>query len=124
MHGAFKAMAMNDMISFVNGEINGRGWTVSELARRAEMSWAAVGDVLNGKTKPGLRWYIGVARALGVSVDHLLRLAGELPGNVMPADELNEEEAEMVALYRSLPPGPPREYALKMISGWAKEWEG
>lgn len=70
---------MDNLLNFLSAEIESRGWTVTELARRAELSWATVGDVLNGKAKPGLRFYLGMSRALKVSVDTMLRLAGELP---------------------------------------------
>ena len=110
-----------DLLTFVDDEIESRGWTVTELARRAELAQPTVADVLNGKKRPGLRWYIGVARALGCSVDHLLRLAGELPGNVQPEGNLNADEAKLVELFRQMPAGPAREYFLQMAQGWAKE---
>jgi transcriptional regulator with XRE-family HTH domain len=91
---------MDALSSFINRETENRGWTVTELARKAELAQPTVADVLNGKKRPGLRFYLGVARALGCSVDHLLRLAGELPASVGKVDELNEEEAEIIKLYR------------------------
>ena len=114
-------VAMQELVEFVNSEIEKRDWSMAELARRADLTRATVGDVLGGRTRPGLRWYIGVARALGCSVDHLLRLAGELPGNVQPEGNLNADEAKLVELFRQMPAGPAREYFLQMAQGWAKE---
>lgn len=111
-----------DLSQFISKEIEAREWTLTELARRAELAGATVSDVLNGKTRPGLRFYIGVARALGVSVDHLLRLAGELPASIGKVDDLNPNEGEVIELWRSVPDPAAREYMLKLLRGWAKEF--
>lgn len=76
--------------------------SVAELARRADLTHTTVNDVLNEKTKPGLRFYLGVSKALHVSVDKLLALAGEVP------PPINEEDdplfAQMKQIYRNLNP--------------------
>lgn len=84
-----------------------RDWSVRELASRAGLSATTVTDVLNGKSKAGLRFYLGIATALHVSVDKLLVLAGELPGRSTHDDfqleqairDLDPDEREMVLDY-------------------------
>lgn len=116
---------MQRLREFINNEIDEKGWTVTELARRAELAQPTVGDVLNGKTNPGLRFYIGMARALQVSVDHLLRLAGDLPANVVsPEDELTL--AELLDVAKRLSPDERAdllEYALWRLRREAKQAE-
>lgn len=65
-------------------ELRQRGWSQSELARRAEVSTAQVSRVLSGTSDPGYRFCYRVAHALGVPEEQLLRMAGlaeELPKN-------------------------------------------
>lgn len=111
-----------NLIQFISSEVEQRGWSLSELARRAELAGPTISDVLNGKTNPGLRFYIGMARALGASVDFMLRLAGELPASVGLVDDLNEEESELIELWRACPPGAARNALLVVIRGLVKEY--
>ncbi len=61
-------------------ELKTRGWSQSEAARRGEISASLVQQVMSGTTKPGKRFYRGIARAFGLPVEEVMRLAGDLPG--------------------------------------------
>jgi transcriptional regulator with XRE-family HTH domain len=89
----------NDFIEWLTVEITQRGWTNSELARRAELVPSTVSQVLSGRSNPGLDFCIGVARALGEQPERILRRAGLLP----PLPAAVEEENEVLQIYRTLP---------------------
>lgn len=59
---------------------------MSELARRAGLAPTTVIDVVNGKANPGTRFCSGVARALKVPADHVLRMAGHLPDSSIDSE--------------------------------------
>ncbi len=94
----------NKLASFITQQIGDpkRDWSIRELARRAGLSSATIVDVLNSKRKPGLRFYLGISRALNVSVERLLALTGEIP----PKLDLEEDlvVAELVEITRNLSP--------------------
>ena len=92
---------VDDLTRWIEAERNRRGWGVRELAREAGLTAAQVSDVLHGKSRPGIRFYLGMWRAFHVSIDSLLRLAGELP----PGPEENPTLMEIMEIARRLPPG-------------------
>jgi transcriptional regulator with XRE-family HTH domain len=72
------ASKMNDyeeLIKWLNNELNNRNWSLSELGRRAGVSTASISWVLSNKTKPTERFCIKIAKALGVNPDMVLKLA-------------------------------------------------
>lgn len=95
----YNVFMTNRLVEWIEAERARRGWSVRQLARRAQLTPVQVSDVLNQKSRPGLRFYLGMWKAFGVSVDFLLGLAGELP--------LREETptlSEIVARAKLLPP--------------------
>ena len=64
---------------YLNAQLEIRGWSKSELARRAGVSRTQTIDVLNSRANPGADFCISVARALGDPPEELLRMAGILP---------------------------------------------
>lgn len=97
---------------WIEAERNRRGWGVRELAREAGLTAAQVSEVLAGKSRPGIRFYIGMWRAFHVSIDFLLQLAGELP----PGPEENPTLMEIIEIARRLPPGLQED--LRQYSEW------
>jgi len=77
-----------------------RGWTVRELARRADVSHAALSNVLTGKRNAGHEVARKVAEAMGVPVTEAFRRAEILPGTV----EEPIEFSELLAIMRELDP--------------------
>ena len=60
-------------------ELDTRGWSRSEAARRGKISPSMFDKVINGYSKPGTRFLDGLAQAFGVSPLVLYRKAGLLP---------------------------------------------
>jgi transcriptional regulator with XRE-family HTH domain len=63
-----------------------QGWSQAEFARRIKISPATVSRVLSGENNPGLDFLQGVALALRMPLDAVMRRAGVLPdhGEVLP----------------------------------------
>lgn len=73
-------IAIMDKISdWLNSELNERGWSQRELARRARVSPTAINDVINEKAEPGWDLCAAIAKALGLSEEEVFRMAGLLP---------------------------------------------
>ena len=72
-----------------------------ELGRRAGVSHSLISEVVNGNAKPSADFSIAIAQALNENPARLLRMAGFLDEPLPPAAE---HEAELVQLYRRLPP--------------------
>lgn len=88
------------MVNWVNEQLKIKGWSMRELARRANISPATVSKVLSNKQNPGNDFYLGVARAFGVTLESVERL--ELNGTV-PISRLNEQKfRELMELAQSL----------------------
>ncbi|RME79663.1 MAG: XRE family transcriptional regulator [Chloroflexi bacterium] len=95
-------------------ELQQRGWSHAELARRSGISRPFISQVLSGDAKPSVNFCRKVAAALDESPDKLLRLAGILPpaGPATPEDDATLQE--LVELARNLPPEQRKE-ALRYI---------
>ena len=89
---------MSEFGEWLADELEQRAWSSSELARRAGISQSSVSNVVTGKQIPGLEFCKGVAKALDMPADRLLRLAGHLA--YVP--EAVAEEQEAVRLFRTL----------------------
>lgn len=69
-----------EFATWLNEQLNERGWSRSELARRAHYSSSLVDQVINGTIKkPGVKFCEGTARAFRLPVEEVLRRAGRLP---------------------------------------------
>ena len=60
-------------------ELEQRGWSRSEAARRGNISASMFDKVINGYAKPGAKFLDGIAQAFGVSPIVIYRKAGLLP---------------------------------------------
>ena len=101
---------MTEIDKWLERQLQERGWSSSELARRAGISQSAVSNVLTGKQIPGLEFCKGVASALDLRTEELLSLAGHLP----PMPEPVVEEQEALRLLRGLN-RPMRGVALSLL---------
>jgi transcriptional regulator with XRE-family HTH domain len=71
---------MNDeLVTYLTEEMERRGWSARELARRAGVSHTLISSTLAGTHTPGLKFCAGVARALDVAPETILRMAGKIP---------------------------------------------
>jgi len=84
-------MSISDkLIEWLIKEIEQRGWSQRELARRANLAPTTVSEVIAGRTRPGLEFCKGIGKALDVPAADVLRLAGLLPP-ITEDIRLNEE---------------------------------
>ena len=79
---------MSKFTQWLNTELNQRGWSRSEAARRGGISASMFDKVINGRANPGLEFCKGVARAFEMPLEDVLRLASILP----PLDDSPETE--------------------------------
>ncbi len=79
-------------------EINTRGWSQAELARRSSMSPSQISRVISGAQSPGLDTLTGVARALGLTLEQVLRRAEILPDHGEVLTEARDWSARLMVL--------------------------
>lgn len=111
---------MNDFFDWIDQELNKRGWSNSELARQADLSQSFMSMVRNGQRGVTFEFCLAIAKAFGERPEKVLRAAGLLPAPSGKMEDLTEEEAEVVELWRSLPGGTPRSLMLKFLRGWVE----
>ena len=102
----------NEFVPWLAGELERRGWTQTELARRAGLVPSYMSMVMNSQKQPSTGFCVKVATALGMSPERVLRIGGYLP----PVTEERLREFEHLAqVLASLPDGPIREEAMAAI---------
>jgi len=89
-------------VDWLNNELRERGWTDSEFARRAELAPSSVSMVMSGHRGPGVEFCLGVARALKIPGDKILRLVGILPQ--LPGGPEEQRDKEVYNTYLALSP--------------------
>lgn len=85
-------MADNNLSAWLANELENRGWSARELARRAGVSHTPIAKALTGETRPSSDVCLGIARALGKQPEYVLRLAGHLPP--LPPEVVEAREAD------------------------------
>jgi transcriptional regulator with XRE-family HTH domain len=75
-------------------EMKTRDWSMSELARRCNVSHVAISRLINGERRPGDELCHSIANALGIPVVQVFRRAGKLP----PAPD-RDESIERILFY-------------------------
>lgn len=70
-----------DFSEWLVAELEDRGWSRSEAARRGGISPSMFDKVINGYAKPGAKFLDGIATAFGMSPIVLYRKAGIFPEN-------------------------------------------
>jgi transcriptional regulator with XRE-family HTH domain len=104
----------NNLVDWLAEELQVRGWSYRELARRAGVSHTTVSNVLAGRQAPTWDFCAAVAEAVGMAPPAAFVMAGLLP----PPLPAVEEEEEALALLRELSPDG-RAAALAMLRGLA-----
>ena len=79
-------------------EIKDRGWSIRELARRAELSHGTINSVLAGRSKPGIDFCLGIAKALRINPIRVFQIAEILP----PAPEETPTSRELLYMFMQL----------------------
>lgn len=86
-----------NFITWLTGEMDKRLWSNADLARSAGVQPSMVSMVISGQKKPGLKFCLGVAKALGYPPIKILRLAGVIPTPPSFDDPLLDELVEIAA---------------------------
>ena len=91
-------------IEWLRHEIEIRGWQVSDLARKAELSSGTLSRILSQERNAGPEVCVALARALGVPPELVFRRAGLLPEESEdPSEEDDLSLRELVEIVRRLP---------------------
>lgn len=77
-------MNKNYFAEWLENELRERGWTQTELARRAGMSRAAISMLVNGRNHPKAETCIALARGFDLPAETVLMAADLLPENQVP----------------------------------------
>ena len=77
---------MEAFVSWINTELDRRGWSRSEAARRGGVSDSMFSKVISGYAHPGIDFCRGVSRAFSVPLEDVFRLAGILPAKLIPPE--------------------------------------
>lgn len=110
-------ISMNtDFNVWLTKRLDKEDWNNSELARRASVAPSTVSMVLNQQQRPGLDFCLGVAKALRIPPETVLRKAGLLP----PVPPAIEQEQEYLLILRELSAGT-RETLLTMVRALTPE---
>lgn len=72
--------------TWLDRELQQKGWSQSEAARRGEMSSQMINAIINGQANPGLESCQGIARAFKLPLEDVFRLAGILPVKLVPPE--------------------------------------
>lgn len=80
----------DNLIFWLANELNERGWSQRELARRADIAPTTVSEVLAERRKPTFDFCAAIAGPLGKTPVDVFRLAGLLPS---PPEVVNEPRA-------------------------------
>lgn len=101
---------MESFARWINSELDKRGWSRSEAARRGEISDSMFSKVISGYANPGLNFCRGVSRAFAVPLEDVFRLAGILPHRLLGHDQIRQRrivyevnpEERVLVLWRGL----------------------
>lgn len=81
---------MENFADWLNDQLEQRGWSRSEAARRGRVSTSMFDKVINGYAKPGPEFCTGVARAFKIPPERVFREAGLLPAIIIGREEDDE----------------------------------
>jgi transcriptional regulator with XRE-family HTH domain len=86
-----------DFSVWLNQELETRGWSRSEAARRGKVSASMFDKVINGQAKPGINFCRGVAKAFNLPVIEVFRRAG-----IENTEDLGNKAEEIKDLFSQL----------------------
>lgn len=75
---------------WITQELDRRGWSRREAARRGDLSGSILDKVISGESQPGMTFYKGIAKAFNISLVDVLIQAGEVDPRDLADDSLNE----------------------------------
>jgi transcriptional regulator with XRE-family HTH domain len=87
----------------------GRGWTMRELSRRANLSISYVSAIISGDKEPGAKLFLGLAQSFDIPINDIQRIAkGEKEDTMTDwLDELRQHREAKQAQDQPAPEPPP-----------------
>jgi transcriptional regulator with XRE-family HTH domain len=95
-------MSSKHFSDWLEKEIDMRGWSMSELARRCDVSRPAISRVVSGERGAGPELCRAIAHAFEMPEEKVFRIAGLL--SQLPAPEEDFPFTEVLDLMKNLPP--------------------
>jgi len=98
---------------WIVAELEKRGWSRSEAARRGKISPSMFDKVINGYSKPGMKFIDGIARAFKVSKSQVMMHVDSKPANDQWAEDMADK-------FNQIPPqlrGVAERFIDSMIQG-------
>jgi transcriptional regulator with XRE-family HTH domain len=86
----YSLMNSIEFASWLQQEMNNRGWNNSELARRAGVTRGSIGNILRGDRNIGNELCLAISKALNLPPETILRAAGLLPPERTPEEKYEE----------------------------------
>lgn len=108
-----------NLIRWLVNELEIRGWSQRELARRAGISQTTVSQVIAYQRQPTWDFCAKIARVLDEPLERVFRMAGLLPS--LPADK--EMERELLGHFRHLD-GSGKKEAIAVVKALRETREG
>lgn len=108
---------MTEFNDWMQSEIDKRGWSMNQLARRAKISGAMVSLVMSEKREPGYEFCMAIAKGLAMPPEIVLRKAGLLPA-IRDGDEewLEKIKAHLLRIHPS-----QRELFVQLVALYARQ---
>jgi len=110
----YNGLMENDFVTWLTSELDRRGWSNSELARRSDMVPSTISMVISERNAPSVEFCVKVARAFGLYDVDVLRKAGLI--DPVPAAVAREEE--VIRLFRQVP-DTHRDLAIRVLDVFA-----
>ena len=103
---------MSNFSTWLQGEMDLRGWAQADLAHAANLSRATITKLIHNKSNPQLRTVEALSRAFDVPSEVIYRKAGLLSENPESHDPLLEEVLDLLGKIKS---AERRKIALKLF---------
>ena len=97
-HGKVVLMKTN-LSTWLNERIKESGWSIREVARRANISHSWISNVLSGQKQPNWDFCVAIAPVFDVPVETLFHMAGLLPQEETISD-ISSDELDALNLVR------------------------
>lgn len=89
----------DELISFIEKELEVRGWSWYDLGREADIATGTIYNIRSGTRGGGRKSLTKIAKALKIPAEKLFRLAGLLP----PDTATDDKSKELLYLYGLMP---------------------
>lgn len=81
---------MESFTDWLTSELDTRGWSRAEAARRGGISASVLDKIISGYSQPGDKTCRGLARAFGLTTEEVMRRAGLIPPRNATVDDQRE----------------------------------